>query len=54
MTFWGAITSTTSSSEITKALYCLLNIGLLILSVILMRRAYAVFGALGISIYLGR
>jgi len=51
--FWGAITATNSSSEAAKALYCLLNVGLLLLAVILMRRAYAVFGALGISIYLG-
>lgn len=53
MTFWGGITATESSSEPAKAVYCLLNVGLLLMSVILMRRAYAVFGALGISIYLG-
>jgi hypothetical protein len=53
MTFWGAISMTQSSSELSKALYCLLNIGLLLLAVVLMRRAYAVFGALGVSFYLG-
>jgi hypothetical protein len=53
MAFWGGITATESSSEAAKALYCLLNIGLLLLAVILMRRAYAVFGALGVCIYLG-
>jgi hypothetical protein len=36
-----------------KALYCLLNVGLLLLAVILVRRIYAVFGAIGISLYLG-
>jgi hypothetical protein len=53
MAFWGGITATESSGEAAKALYCLLNIGLLLLAVILMRRAYAVFGALGVCIYLG-
>ncbi len=51
--FWGAITATESSSEMSKALYCLLNIGLLLVAIILMRRVYAVFGTLGISAYLG-
>jgi hypothetical protein len=53
MAFWGAISVTDSSSEAAKALYCLLNVSLLLLSIILVRRTYAVFGALGISIYLG-
>ncbi len=53
MAFWGGISVTESSGELAKAVYCLLNIGLLLLSVILMRRVYAVFGALGVSFYLG-
>ena len=53
LTFWGGITSSTSSTELGKALYCMLNVGLLVLAVLLMRRAYAVFGTLGVSIYLG-
>jgi hypothetical protein len=53
MAFWGGITATESSSEVGKALYCLLNVGLLLLAIILMRRVYAVFGAIGISLYLG-
>jgi hypothetical protein len=52
MAFWGGITATSSSNEFGKAMYCLLNIGLLLVAVILMRRAYAVFGAFGISAYL--
>lgn len=51
--FWGGITATESSSETGKAVYCLLNVGLLLISAIARRRAYAVFGALGICIYLG-
>jgi hypothetical protein len=53
MAFWGAITATDSSNEVGKALYCLLNVGLLLLAIILTRRIYAVFGAIGISLYLG-
>lgn len=51
--FWGALSLSESSSEFGKAIYCLLNVGLIALSVFLMRRAYSVFGAVGISLYLG-
>lgn len=51
--FWGGLTLSESSSEIGKAIYCLINIVLVLLSVFLMRRAYALFGAVGIAVYLG-
>jgi hypothetical protein len=47
MAFWGGITASSSSTELGKAVYCLLNVGLIVIAVILMRRAYAVFGAFG-------
>ncbi len=53
MAFWGGLSFMESDSEIRKALYCLLNLMLMALSVILRRRAFAVFGALGITGYLG-
>ena len=53
LAFWGGITSSESATELGRALYCLFNAGLLVLAVLLMRRAYAVFGALGVSFYLG-
>ncbi|MBR0795171.1 hypothetical protein JQ615_07215 [Bradyrhizobium jicamae] len=53
MAFWGGITASDSATELGRALYCLFNVGLLALAVILMRRAYAVFGAFGICLYLG-
>ncbi len=53
LAFWGGLSSMNSDSELSKALYCLINIVLVLLSVFLQRRAYAVFGALGISFYLG-
>ena len=53
MAFWGGLSLKDSDSEIAKALYCLLNVGLLLVSILLMRRVYAVFGTFGIAIYLG-
>jgi hypothetical protein len=53
MAFWGGITASDSATELGRALYCAFNVGLLGLAVILMRRAYAVFGALGVCLYLG-
>ena len=52
MAFWGGLTATDSDSELAKALYCLINVGLLMTAVFLQQRAYAVFGAIGVSIYL--
>lgn len=53
LAFWGGVTASDSATELGRALYCLFNVGLLGLAVILMRRAYAVFGAFGICLYLG-
>ncbi|VIO78353.1 hypothetical protein CI1B_73810 [Bradyrhizobium ivorense] len=53
MAFWGGITASDGATELGRAVYCLLNVGLVALAVILMRRAYAVFGAFGICLYLG-
>ncbi len=52
MAFWGGLSLMDSDSEIAKASYCLVNIGLLLLGLFLQRRAFAVFGALGITFYL--
>lgn len=51
--FWGGMTLQDSDSELSKALYCLINIALLCLAIFLMRRVYAIFGALGVAFYLG-
>jgi hypothetical protein len=53
MAFWGGLSLKSSDSEIAKALYCLLNVGLVLLSVVLRRQVYAVFGTLGVAGYLG-
>jgi hypothetical protein len=53
LTFWGGMSLLDSNSEVSKALYCLINVGLLTLSLFLSRRVYMVFGTLGIAGYLG-
>ena len=53
MAFWGGLSLTNSGSEVGKFLYFVINVGLLLMSVLLGRRVYAVFGTLGIAGYLG-
>ena len=53
MAFWGGLTAQHSGDELGKALYCVINVGLVFLSIFLMRRVYAVFGAIGVTTYLG-
>ena len=51
--FWGSLSLHDSDNEVLKAVYCLINVVMILLSVFLGRRIYAVFGALGVSFYLG-
>jgi hypothetical protein len=53
LTFWGGITASADGTAIDKALYCAMNVGFLLLAVALGRRVFAVFGTIGIAIYLG-
>ena len=52
LAFWGGLTAMESISELSKAVYCLINVGLIGLGLFLQRRAYALFGGLGVAIYL--
>jgi hypothetical protein len=51
---WGAITSMDSGSEWRRFLYCLLNLGFIALSVLVRRRVFLFFGAIGVNAYLVR
>ncbi|HET8726292.1 MAG TPA: hypothetical protein VFO41_02170 [Alphaproteobacteria bacterium] len=51
--FWSGLTLLDSGGELARAAYCLINMGLIGLSLFLSRRVYAVFGALGVALYLG-
>jgi hypothetical protein len=53
MCFWGGLSWHSSDDSVAKAIYCLINIGLIFLGVFLGRRVYAVFGTIGIMLYLG-
>ncbi|MBI4402107.1 MAG: DUF2157 domain-containing protein [Nitrospirae bacterium] len=53
LAFWGGLSLMESESEFNKFMYCLINVGLMILSVLLERGVFMVFGALGVFGYLG-
>ncbi len=53
MAFWGGLTEQHSGDEFGKAVYCAVNVALIFMSLYLMRRAYAVFGGIGVTLYLG-
>lgn len=50
--FWTGLSLRNSDSEVAKALYCLLNLGLIVTGTLLQRRVFLVFGALGVNAYL--
>jgi hypothetical protein len=52
ITFWGAISASSESMEIGKAVYCLLNVLLIAFAIFLNRRIYAVLGTIGVAGYL--
>ena len=53
LAFWGGLTMMNGGSEVSRLLYCLVNVGLVVLSVLLRQRAFLVFGAFGVLGYVG-
>lgn len=53
LAFWGGLTSMDSDSEINKLIYCFINLFLMLISVVIQRRTFVVFGAIGVFSYLG-
>ena len=53
MAFWGGMTSMDSGSEVGRAVYAIINLGLIGLAVNLRRTTFLVFGAVGVNVYLG-
>ena len=53
LAFWGGLSLMESGNQWNKFLYCLINVALMLLSVLLQRRVFIVFGALGVFGYLG-
>jgi hypothetical protein len=53
LAFWGGLSLMDSNSELGKFLYALINLGLIGLSLVLRRPLFVVFGALGVTGYIG-
>ena len=53
MTFWGGLSSLNSDSEVGKFLYLCINVALIFIGAVLGRRVFAVFGGIGVAMYLG-
>ena len=51
--FWGALTATPSHTEVARFFYAILNAGFVFLGVVLARRVFTIFGAIGVFGYLG-
>jgi len=51
--FWAGLSLSPESTPLTRFLYCLVNVALVGFAIYMDRRIYAVFGAIGVSIYLG-
>src|SRR5918994_1909150 len=52
LALWGGLTSMGGGGELSRAVYCLINVGLIGLGLFLQRRVYALFGGLGVAVYL--
>ena len=51
--FWGGMTAQESDSELSKFIYFCVNIVMIVVGVVLVRRVFVIFGAIGACIYLG-
>jgi hypothetical protein len=53
LAFWGGMTAQHSDNELSKFIYFCINIFMILTGVILVRRVFVVFGAIGSCLYLG-
>lgn len=53
LTFWGGLTSLDAHNELGRFLYGCLNVVLIAVGTALLRRVFAVFGGIGLALYLG-
>ena len=53
MAFWGGLSMQYSNSELGKLFYCFINILMIGVGVLLIRKVFVVFGAIGITAYIG-
>ena len=53
LAFWGGLTSQNSDSELSKFFYFCINLAMVGLGALLVRKVFVIFGALGCCFYLG-
>ncbi len=53
LAFWGGLSMLESASEFSKFIYCMINLGLVLISVLFQRKVFIVFGAMGVFGYIG-
>ncbi|CEK10518.1 hypothetical protein [Legionella hackeliae] len=53
LAFWGGLTCQHSDSELSKFFYMCINLVMISIGVILMRKVFVIFGAIGCAFYLG-
>ncbi len=53
LTFWGGLSALDSGSELSRFLYAVLNVGMVLVGAVLVRRIFSVCGGLGLAGYLG-
>jgi len=53
LTFWGGLTALGSGQLAGKLVYLAINLGLILIGAVLVRRTFTVFGAIGVAIVLG-
>lgn len=53
MAFWGGLSSQSSDSELSKFFYFCINLLMIGIGVVLVRKVFVIFGALGCAFYLG-
>ena len=51
--FWCGLSFSHSDSQLAKFAYCMINVAMIFVGVVLSRRVFAVFGGLGVAGYLG-
>lgn len=53
LTFWAGLSALLSDSELNKLFYCLINVFMMVVGIILERKVFLIFGSLGVFGYLG-
>lgn len=53
LAFWGGLSCQHSTSELSKFFYFLINISMMFIGIVIVRRVFVVFGSIGCALYIG-